>query len=316
MLTTVDNIRLIPGLSTATVSDQWLNLIVASADEAIKKWCKRDLEMTAYTEYYDGNGQYDIILRQRPVWSGLTSIAAGSNGAVLPQATISVESTEGFHPGILDDPNAPVPSLSIQTGTQSDTVVTYTGKTATTFTGCSGGTGTLATGYEVSSPVVFFDPAGYYGQAPSPYNQQTQLRQGTNYAVMIDGERVSKRGLLRRIGGNVGSWWGSSGYSYGQSNIQLGKLAAARIAGWPVGFGNLKVQYTAGYAPDKIPADLQYACGALCATMIRTQPIGANLQSENLGSYSYTVLAAGDNPEMGDVRRILARYREVSQFSN
>ena len=129
---------------------------------------------------------------------------------------------------------------------------------------------------------------------------------------MVDGERVSKRALLRRIGGSVGTGWGWSGYGYSQQQIQLGKLSAARLAGWPVGFGNLKVQYTAGWTEDDMPSDLVYACQSLCAVMIRTQPIGALLSSESLGSYSYSILGSSDNPEMGDVRRILSRYREIS----
>ncbi len=65
-----------------------------------------------------------------------TTVAAGSNGAVLPQATINVASTTGF-------PSAGSFSLNSET-------ITYTGKTATTFTGCSGGTSTLATGNTVT----------------------------------------------------------------------------------------------------------------------------------------------------------------------
>lgn len=65
-----------------------------------------------------------------------TTIAAGSNGAALPQATISVAATTIF---------ASAGSLTITTSAGSETV-TYTGKTSTTFTGCAGGTGTMSTG--------------------------------------------------------------------------------------------------------------------------------------------------------------------------
>jgi hypothetical protein len=66
-----------------------------------------------------------------------TVIAAGSNGAALPQATINVNSTVGY--------NAAGGTITVATsgGTQT---VTYTGLTATSFTGCSGGTGTMSTG--------------------------------------------------------------------------------------------------------------------------------------------------------------------------
>lgn len=66
-----------------------------------------------------------------------TTIAAASNGQTLPQATINVVSTTGF-------PNSG--SVKIQ-----NQIIAYTGKTSTTFTGCTGGTATLATGNTVIS---------------------------------------------------------------------------------------------------------------------------------------------------------------------
>ncbi len=65
-----------------------------------------------------------------------TTIASGSNGAALPQATINVASTTGF---------SSTGTFYVTIGTNKPTAITYTGTTATTFTGCSGGTGTLAT---------------------------------------------------------------------------------------------------------------------------------------------------------------------------
>jgi hypothetical protein len=70
-----------------------------------------------------------------------TTIASGSNGASLPQSTIAVASTTGF-------PS----SGTIAITTASKTVyVNYTGTTATSFIGCSGGSGTLATGAAVAT---------------------------------------------------------------------------------------------------------------------------------------------------------------------
>jgi hypothetical protein len=68
-----------------------------------------------------------------------TTVTAGSNSQTLPQATINVGSTAAF-------PAAG--SLKIQTNL-GDQIVTYTGTTATTFTGCAGGTGVITTGSKV-----------------------------------------------------------------------------------------------------------------------------------------------------------------------
>ena len=78
-----------------------------------------------------------------------TTIAAGSNGAVLPQATINVASASAF----------PATGTFNVFTTAGWEVVTYTGKTATSFTGCTGGTGTLATGNNVNglNPLSFFN---------------------------------------------------------------------------------------------------------------------------------------------------------------
>lgn len=72
-------------------------------------------------------------------YSGLlsTTIAAGSNGQALPQATINVSTTTGF-------PTSG--TINVTTTSNVLQVVTYTGITGTTFTGCSGGSGIMTTG--------------------------------------------------------------------------------------------------------------------------------------------------------------------------
>lgn len=78
-----------------------------------------------------------------------TAIAAGSNGAALPQATINVTSTAGY----------PQSGSILIRIAGADQIVTYTGITATSFTGCSGGTGTLATSQAVQFANVITVPA-------------------------------------------------------------------------------------------------------------------------------------------------------------
>ena len=66
-----------------------------------------------------------------------TTIATASNGQTLPQATINVASTIGF-------------PLS-GTVTIGSSIVTYTGVTSTSFTGCSGGSSLMTTGQPVTA---------------------------------------------------------------------------------------------------------------------------------------------------------------------
>ncbi len=77
-----------------------------------------------------------------------TTIASGSNGQSLPQSTINVASTSGF---------ASSGSLYVQTSAGYQ-LVTYTGITGTSFTGCAGGTGTMSTGGNVGPAAVIGSP--------------------------------------------------------------------------------------------------------------------------------------------------------------
>jgi hypothetical protein len=66
-------------------------------------------------------------------FANTTPITAASNGQTLPQATINVTSTTGF-------PASGIIYVGTSDGTQ---IVRYSGTTATTFTNCTGGTGTM-----------------------------------------------------------------------------------------------------------------------------------------------------------------------------
>lgn len=317
MLCTIDDVLAMPGMSNAAaVPTAWLNRLIGAADAHIKSWCKQELELGYYTDYHSGTGQRNLICRQLPVLVGQTTLAAAMDGLTLPQTTITVASTAGFHPGLgggtSDNLRNPPPGISVRTGVSTYAYVTYTGTTSTTFTGCTGGTGTLDTDYdEVFSPVVWYDSNGYFGQSDSAFAQSTQLVLGSQYVVEY-GEgatrRLSKRGLIRRIGG------GGHGFIPEVLRADVpGKLGGYRLPTWPRGDGNLRVSYAAGYpAYSRELRELSYACAMLVAQMVRIQPSGVDLASESMGNYSYSAKQAFDSPELGEIRRVLAAYREVS----
>ncbi len=86
--------------------------------------------------------------------TGSTTIAAGSDTAILPQATINVASTAGFKSSGY---------FAVRIGGK-DVVISYTGINATQFTGCANGVGTLATGQVVNAANTRIVPprAGLY----------------------------------------------------------------------------------------------------------------------------------------------------------
>ncbi len=87
---------------------------------------------------------YHIDWRSGTKLTGATSIASGSNNITLPTGTINVVSTTGF-------PSSGVILVITNTGLQT---VNYTSINATQFTGCTGGTGTMATGNAVNSRIA------------------------------------------------------------------------------------------------------------------------------------------------------------------
>lgn len=90
-----------------------------------------------------------------------TTIAAGSNGASLPQATINVVSTTGF-------PTSGTIYVFTNQGTQT---VSYTGINATQFTGCTNGSGTMSTGGNVTSSSLLTIGSDGYTNATTIFRQ-------------------------------------------------------------------------------------------------------------------------------------------------
>ena len=317
MLCTIEDILSIPGMANQAAKPvAWLNRLIGAADAHIKTWCKQNLELAYYTDYYSGGGGRDIVCRQTPILFGQTTLAAAMDGLTLPQTTITVASTAGFHPGLgggtSDAIRNPPPGFSVQTGASTYAYVTYTGTTTTTFTGCAGGTGTLSTANNrVFSPVLWHDPSGYYGQTTTGFAQTTQLALGNSYSVVAGdgaGRGLAKRGLIRRIGGS-----GLGATAFYPADLSSGKLGGSRLPHWPRGDGNLKLAYAAGYsAYSRELRELSYACAMMVAQMIRIQPAGVDLSSESLGNYSYSAKSAFDSPELGEVRRVLAAYRDIT----
>jgi hypothetical protein len=121
-----------------------------------------------------------------------TKIAILSEGAALPQATINVESTEGF-------PSSGSATVYIGGVAQ---VFTYTGVTATTFTGCAGGAGTLSRN----------DTVGY-DNSQNGINQTTQA-DPNNHLVMIQDSQgwLIENCLFRQAYGD-GIWMGHSSFA-------------------------------------------------------------------------------------------------------
>lgn len=152
---------------------------------------------------------------------------------------------------------------------------------------------------------VYHDPLGFFGDNPDgAFATATLLTLGADYTVQWDGclpgtsTRCSKSAILERIGT---VWPCRLGWTPG------------RVTGFPVaGLGNLKISYVAGYPANAVPAPIRSAICLLAAFIRRNAQAGGNISSESLGGYSYSLFGpnAGQWPELGSIRGMLAPYRE------
>jgi len=110
-----------------------------------------------------------------------TTIASGSNGVSLPQSTINVLNAASL-------PGSGI--LFVQTS-QGFQRVSYSGKTGTTLTGCSGGLGTMATGgliQNCSTNSIYRitgSPAAFSSGYPAPWADQIDSGSGGLWGGLV-----------------------------------------------------------------------------------------------------------------------------------
>ncbi len=80
MLVDLNTYKTLLGLPlTASAIDSQLISLLGVADQLVKSYVQRDLEETSYTEYYSGNNQVRITLKQTPV-TVITSVSLDNSG--------------------------------------------------------------------------------------------------------------------------------------------------------------------------------------------------------------------------------------------
>lgn len=151
---------------------------------------------------------HNVVIRDLGIhgnWgNGYTLVTESSNNVALPQATINVEDTTEF---------ASTGTFLVTSSAGAQTI-TYTGKTSTTFTGCSGGTGSIFIGAECG---YSDDNVGLnHTSQTSPQNHGIMIRGSKNVSV--------ERCLFRQIYGD-GIWTGASATHFGRP-VRDGKIMA------------------------------------------------------------------------------------------
>ncbi len=152
---------------------------------------------------------------------------------------------------------------------------------------------------------IWLDNSAEWGTNPDgSFVTATLLTEGRDYVAPWDGclpgttTKCSRSGIIERING---AWPGMTMFTAGKL---VGQYIPAR--------GNIKVAYTAGYT--SVPMAVQSAVMQLATGLKRTAKVGAGIQSESLGGYSYSLAAGGASgafPELGTIRASLAKFREI-----
>lgn len=263
-----------------------LTLWVPEVCDLIEKYIDRVIAAATYTdEYYSGNGTSILPLRQWPVTSlgpiyeddagyygtpggsfASTASTTTSAGGTLPVTTLSLTDTTDF-----DDAG----SVGVMNSAGQMVKVGYTGKTATTLTGCSGGQGAFASGAAVI-------------QAGS------LLYEGTNYALR---NQADGSGLVERIND---VWPDLSVRRYGQLSSQQKDDP-----------GNLKVTYTAGYTT--IPSQLTLAANLVITEIRWLARFNRMVQSESYEERSVSFFIPWRTGDLLEpVKPLLSKFKKWS----
>jgi hypothetical protein len=140
---------------------------------------------------------------------------------------------------------------------------------------------------------VHVDQSAYAGQAAGAFASATEWTAGEDFFIRTVVENESNTGELVAIKGPGTFRPDGDPQTWGE---------------WPSGTGNIKVVYTAGYST--VPSDITLACNLIIAELRNTADKGRDIQSEHLGSYSYT-LASGGTQGVISAREIVNRYRNM-----
>jgi parallel beta-helix repeat protein len=112
-----------------------------------------------------------------------TTVTSGSNAVALPTGTINVTSTTGC---ATSGQFSVLSSAGIQQ-------ISYTGKSGTTFTGCTGGVGTLYTGQRLTQYPVFINNGAVLAIAATTIitTDGTKFQVGGKYSI-VDGPKTER----------------------------------------------------------------------------------------------------------------------------
>lgn len=149
-------------------------------------------------------------------------------------------------------------------------------------------------------PIVYVDGSGYYNEGSQAFASNpgsSPLTYGSSFILKMDNQpdNSSRCGILVRIG----DYWPKP------TNRQSMWLTPY------IGdsFGNVQVQYTAGYTLDTLPATLRMAADLLIAKLRYVLPTGLEMSSESYEERSISILTQNKSYLLSLVRPMITSYR-------
>jgi hypothetical protein len=233
---------------TDTSQDALITTLITAISRAIEKYCRRDFVQTTYDELYNGTGDRRLLLRQYPLLSiqsvryrPVTVLKITNNLANTPQARVTVTSTGLTLTWVTSGVTTTNTSI---TWAANPTVLSVQNAVNALGSGWSA----VGAGYDQWPSADIYCPQGISGSAGYQAATQGALTAAGQFAELklhtyeLAGYQIdTNRGwLLRAI-------------PYTDP-----ELLHPEDLIWPVGIGNFRVQYTAGYA--SIPEGVQEAC--------------------------------------------------------
>ncbi len=278
--------------SAVSGDDATINILITAASRAIVRYCRRDFVSTVYDEIYNGTGDRRLLLRQYPLVSvqsvryrpvTVVKITNG-NTALNQQARVSITATG-------------LALLRVTSGVSTtDSSVTFAANA--TFNAVVSAVNALGNGWAAQ---IVAD----YGNWPSADLRAPQgalAALGTFAELKLHTYELGGYQIDERRG------WLLRAIPYTDPELMHPEDLA-----WPVGIGNFRVQYTAGYAT--VPEDVQEACAELVATWFAQRGRDLSLQSENTaGTYAYSAAISDQLPAR--VRALLLPYRSPRVSNN
>ena len=150
--------------------------------------------------------------------------------------------------------------------------------------------------YTTPTIQVSVDESGYFGQPSGSFDTNTALTYGDDFYLQTDQEDGTSRcGILIRNG----TYWP-------KPRVRQAGLLAPFLG---IGFGVVKVVYSAGYFVDNLPPAIRFACNLLVAKMRHLMPLGLELTSESYEERSMSWVGERKDYLLALVKPMIHPYR-------